>query len=88
MRTAAILGLGLAYGGKQREDVGELLTPLFLDNEVPMEAVGYAGLALGLIFVGSCHKNSVEAILQARAHACLPCGREVARAVRACCVLM
>ena len=64
VRSAAVFGLGLAYAGKQREELGELLTPLFLDTELPMEVVGYASLALGLIFVGSCHKNSVEAILQ------------------------
>ena len=41
-----------------------MLAPLVTDESLPMEVVAYAALALGLVFVGSCHQNSVEAILQ------------------------
>lgn len=64
VRLGAILGLGLAYAGKQRDEVGELLTPLVTDSDLPAEVVGYAALALGLVFVGTCHQDSLEAILQ------------------------
>lgn len=72
LRVGAIFGLGLAYAGKQREEVGEVLAPLVTDESVPMEVVAYAALALGLVYVGSCHQNSVEAILQV-CPACLAC---------------
>ena len=65
-RIGAILGLGLAYAGKRREDVGELLTPLLSDSAVSMEVASFAALALGLVFVGSCHEDSINALLQVR----------------------
>lgn len=37
VRAGAVLGLGLAYAGTRREEVAELLVPLVLDTDVPME---------------------------------------------------
>ena len=66
IRIGAILGLGLAYAGKRREEVGELLHPLVGDPAVPLEVAAFAALALGLVFVGSCHEDSINALLQVR----------------------
>ena len=65
IRIGAILGLGLAYAGKRREEVGELLSPLVGDPAVSLEVAAFAALALGLVFVGSCHEDSINALLQA-----------------------
>jgi 26S proteasome regulatory subunit N1 len=46
--------------------VGELLAPLVSDPDVSIEVASFAAVALGLVFVGTCHAASVEAILQAR----------------------
>lgn len=35
----AILGLGLAYAGSQREEIAELLAPLVADPDLPMVGV-------------------------------------------------
>ena len=47
--------------------VGELLAPLVSDPDVSVEVASFAAVALGLVFVGTCHASSVEAILQVRA---------------------
>ncbi|KAK9842343.1 hypothetical protein WJX81_007723 [Elliptochloris bilobata] len=65
IRIGAIMGLGLAYAGTRKEEIGELLTPLLTDNDVSMEVAGFAALSLGLVFVGDCHAASAEAMLQA-----------------------
>ena len=44
--------------------MGELLAPMVSDPEVAIEVAGAAALALGLVFVGSTHSDSVEALLQ------------------------
>ena len=66
IKIGAILGLGLAYAGKRREEVGELLSPLLGDPAVSMEVAAFAALALGLVFVGSCHDDSINSLLQVR----------------------
>ncbi|KAK9903923.1 hypothetical protein WJX75_000553 [Coccomyxa subellipsoidea] len=65
VRIGAIMGLGLAYAGTQKEEVGDLLTPLITDPDISMEVASFAAVALGLVFVATCHASSVEAILQA-----------------------
>ena len=59
MRCAAALGLGLAYAGSRRGDVGELLEPYVSDASpgATMELAAHAGLALGLVFAGSGHEG-------------------------------
>ena len=49
------------------DQVGELLAPLVSDPDVSIEVASFAAVALGLVFVGTCHASSVEAILQVRA---------------------
>jgi 26S proteasome regulatory subunit N1 len=57
MKCAACTGLGIAYAGSAREDVMEILTPVVESSEggpTTMMEVSLAGLALGMIFVGTC----------------------------------
>eukprot|EP00460_Paracercomonas_marina_P001582 EW706426.1.p1 GENE.EW706426.1~~EW706426.1.p1 ORF type:complete len:202 (+),score=78.15 EW706426.1:52-606(+) len=53
MRASAIFGLGLAYAGMARQDVLEILLPVVVEGQQPMEIVSLAALALGLIFCGT-----------------------------------
>lgn len=55
MRSAAALGLGLAYAGSRREEVASLFVPFVQDTSASasMELASTAALALGLVFVGS-----------------------------------
>lgn len=64
MRLGAILGLGLAYAGTNRQDVLSLLYPVFSDQKSNMEVIGIASVACGLISVGSCNAEVTETLLQ------------------------
>jgi 26S proteasome regulatory subunit N1 len=57
MKCAACTGLGIAYAGSAREDVMDVLVPVVESSEggpSGMMQVCLAGLALGMVFVGSC----------------------------------
>lgn len=64
MRIGAIVGLGLAYVGSNREAVLSLLTPVFSDLRSSMEVIGMAGLACGMIAVGSGNPDVTATIMQ------------------------
>ncbi|KAF9255501.1 26S proteasome regulatory complex, non-ATPase subcomplex, Rpn1 subunit [Marasmius fiardii PR-910] len=64
LKTMAIMGLGLAYAGTQREEVLSLLLPLVGDDALSMEIVALAALALGFVFVGSENGDITGMILQ------------------------
>lgn len=64
MRIGAIVGLGLAYAGSNREAVLSLLAPVFTDSKSTMEVIGMAGLASGMIAVGSCNPDVTASIMQ------------------------
>ena len=51
--TCACLGIGLAYAGTAREDVGDILATRFEDAAAPVEVRVVAALALGLVFAGT-----------------------------------
>ena len=51
--------------------VGDLLTPLVTDPDISIEVASFAAVALGLVFVATCHASSVEAILQVPFTFCL-----------------
>lgn len=65
IRAGATLGLGIAYAGRSKEEVAELLLPTVMDTEVSIEAAGLAALAVALSFAGTASGDAVEAILQA-----------------------
>ncbi|BBN10868.1 26S proteasome regulatory subunit N1 [Marchantia polymorpha subsp. ruderalis] len=64
-RIGAIMGLGLAYAGSQKEEVLELLTPIVTDSKVGIDVAGFAAMSLGLIYVGSCNQEVAQSILHA-----------------------
>jgi 26S proteasome regulatory subunit N1 len=64
IRNGATLGLGIAYAGRNKEEVAELLLPVAMDPEVPADASGTAALAVALSFAGATNGDAVEAILQ------------------------
>lgn len=64
LKTAAIVGLGLAYAGSHRDDLCGLLLPHVADDGVSMEIASLTALALGFIFVGSCNGEITSTILQ------------------------
>nr|NVI77475.1 regulatory particle non-ATPase 1 [Cucujiformia] len=64
MRIGAIVGLGLAYVGSNREDVLSLLTPVFTDSKSNMEVIGMAALSCGMIAVGSKNHQVTSVIMQ------------------------
>ena len=53
MRIGAIMGLGLAYAGTNRQDVISTLTPVLSDSKQSMEVIGITALSCGLIAVSS-----------------------------------
>ncbi|XP_076634499.1 regulatory particle non-ATPase 1 [Colletes latitarsis] len=55
MRIGAIVGLGLAYAGSNRQAVLNLLIPVLNDPKSSWEVIGVTGLALGMVAVGSCN---------------------------------
>ncbi|KAL1493428.1 hypothetical protein ABEB36_011485 [Hypothenemus hampei] len=64
MRIGAILGLGLAYVGSNREAVLSLLFPVFSDTNSTMEVIAMAALACGMISVGSGNSQVTTTIMQ------------------------
>ncbi|KAL1902604.1 proteasome regulatory particle base subunit [Sporothrix stenoceras] len=63
IRTASIMGLGLAYAGSNKEDLLEKLLPMINDASQDMQTSAMAALACGLIFVGSSNAEVSEAIV-------------------------
>jgi 26S proteasome regulatory subunit N1 len=67
MKCAACTGLGIAYAGSAREDVMEILLPVVEGTgggPTKVMEVCLAGLALGMIYVGSCDDNVGGTIVQ------------------------
>jgi len=62
-RVGAIAGLGMAYAGSAREDVGADIVPALTDSKSNMEVMGVTALALGQIFVGTCDGGITEKII-------------------------
>ncbi|XP_055949286.1 26S proteasome non-ATPase regulatory subunit 2-like [Argiope bruennichi] len=64
MRIGAVIGMGIAYAGTNRDNVLSLLIPVISDPKSNMEVVGLSALACGMIAVGSCNESVTSAILQ------------------------
>jgi 26S proteasome regulatory subunit N1 len=67
LKCASITGLGIAYAGTRREDIMELLVPVIENSgggaSTTIE-VCLAGLALGMVYVGSCDDIAGGTIVQ------------------------
>lgn len=67
MKCAACTGLGIAYAGSEREDVMEVLVPVIESSgggSTGMLEVSLAGLALGMVYIGSCDEAVGGTIIQ------------------------
>jgi len=63
-KLGAIVGLGFAYAGFQREDLMENLTPIIVDTGATLECSVMAALSLGMIYVASCNDEIAQSIFQ------------------------
>lgn len=57
IRTASIMGLGIAYAGSNNEEALERLLPIITDASQEMKISAMAALSCGLISVGSSHSE-------------------------------
>lgn len=64
VRQCSILGLGMAYAGRSREDLQEIFMTKIVDTDCPLEESAFAALSLGLDFVGQCNEDVANAIIQ------------------------
>ncbi|PJF18299.1 hypothetical protein PSACC_01883 [Paramicrosporidium saccamoebae] len=64
IKTVALIGLALAYGGSGRADVVEPILPL-ISGHADIQVSAMAALAVGHVFVGSCNGDLASTILQA-----------------------
>lgn len=55
IKQCATLGLGMAYAGRNKQELQEILTTPIVDTDCPLEESAFAALALGLSFVGQCN---------------------------------
>ncbi|CUM63575.1 uncharacterized protein PRCAT00001154001 [Priceomyces carsonii] len=63
-QSSSIIGLGIAFAGSSNEEVLNLLLPLISDLDLSLEVSSLAALALGHVFVGTCHGEITSTILQ------------------------
>ena len=63
IRLAAIMGLGLAYAGSNKEDLLDVLLPVVSDTSLDMQLSAMAALSLGMIFVGSANGDVTDALM-------------------------
>lgn len=45
----------MAYAGRSKQELQEILTTPIVDTDCPLEESAFAALALGLSFVGQCN---------------------------------
>ncbi|ORC90064.1 putative 26S proteasome regulatory non-ATPase subunit [Trypanosoma theileri] len=63
VKIGAILGLGYAYSGTQKEEIKELLIPTLADSEQVLEVQCLTAFALAMVFVGSTDEDLAETML-------------------------
>ncbi|KAK7757703.1 proteasome regulatory particle base subunit [Diatrype stigma] len=63
IRTASIMGLGLAYAGSQKDELLEILLPIVSNSSQDMQISAMAALACGIAFVGTGNPDVSEAIV-------------------------
>jgi len=63
-RVGAVLGLSFAYAGTAKAEVLEAVTPLVIDTSYSMEVSAMAALCLGVVFVGTCNVDVLNAVMQ------------------------
>ncbi|KAK1307115.1 26S proteasome non-ATPase regulatory subunit 2 1A [Acorus calamus] len=56
IRIGAIMGLGIAYAGSRKVELGISLDQILCDATTPVEVLAFTAISLGLVFVGSCNE--------------------------------
>lgn len=64
VKIGAMWGLGIAYGGRAKEDVKEILIPMIGNPDVSIELASIAALSSALCYTGTADGELVEIILQ------------------------
>ena len=64
VKLGAILGLSFAYAGTNRSEILEVLTPIIIDTNYSVELSSMSALCLGLVYIGSCNDDVLNAIMQ------------------------
>jgi 26S proteasome regulatory subunit N1 len=64
LRIGSIMGLGIAYAGKNRADAIALITNVISDSPASMEIVGVSALSLGLIAIGTANGEVTSTLMQ------------------------
>lgn len=64
IRVGAIMGLGLAYAGKNRQDVLTLISNVISDSSANMEVIGVCALSLGLVAIGTANGEVTSTLMQ------------------------
>ncbi|KAK1326758.1 26S proteasome non-ATPase regulatory subunit 2 1A [Acorus calamus] len=63
IRIGAIMGLGLAYAGSQKEELKVPLSQILGDAKTPLEVLAFTAISLGLVYVGSCNEEVAQSII-------------------------
>ncbi len=64
VKIGAMWGLGIAYAGRAKEDVKEILIPMIGNPDVSIELASMAALSAALCYTGTADGELVEIILQ------------------------
>ena len=62
LRITSIVGLGIAHAGTLDTRLADELLPLLVDGEEDTDIKSFAALALGFVFLGSMHQDTIEAL--------------------------
>ncbi|KNH07500.1 26S proteasome regulatory non-ATPase subunit [Perkinsela sp. CCAP 1560/4] len=62
VRMTSILGLGIAQAGTMDRRITDALVPIIMDPEEDIDVQGFSALAIGLVFIGSMHQDTIEAL--------------------------
>ncbi|XP_028553222.1 26S proteasome non-ATPase regulatory subunit 2 homolog A-like, partial [Dendrobium catenatum] len=65
IRIGAILGLGIAYAGTNKDELRVRLTAILGDSKSPLEVLVFSAITLGLVHVGSCNEYIAQTIILA-----------------------
>ncbi|KAK1262268.1 26S proteasome non-ATPase regulatory subunit 2 1B [Acorus gramineus] len=65
IRIGAIMGLGIAYAGSRKEELGMSLVQILVDTATPLDVLAFTAISLGLVYVGSCNEEFAQSIISA-----------------------
>ena len=63
IRSAAVLSLGIAYGGNPKQTVLNSLTTV-VEEDASIQVAAMGSVAIGLVFAGTCNEEACQTIMQ------------------------